>query len=122
MKLRLLVSSLVAFSVLLVGGQVARAQINPNYFSNQFNPLDRPALSPYLNLLRGGNPAANYYLGVLPERQRRLDAALYGEAIQDLYRREQAPVAPEPGADDLLPTLPQTGHWAGFQVYTPFYA
>jgi len=30
-----------------------------------------PALSPYLNLVRGGNPAVNYYLGVLTEFDRR---------------------------------------------------
>jgi hypothetical protein len=32
---------------------------------NIFNPANQP-LSPYLNLLRGGNSAANYYYGVRP--------------------------------------------------------
>ncbi len=31
----------------------------------------RPPLSPYLNLLRGGDPAVNYYLDVVPALQKR---------------------------------------------------
>jgi hypothetical protein len=41
-------------------------QLNPNAFApNFFNPAYQP-LSPYLNLTRGGNLAANYYYGVRP--------------------------------------------------------
>ena len=32
---------------------------------NIYNPVSQP-LSPYLNLLRGGNPGVNYYYGVRP--------------------------------------------------------
>jgi hypothetical protein len=40
--------------------------INPdNFLPNYFNPRYQP-LSPYLNLLRGGNPATNYFYGVRP--------------------------------------------------------
>jgi hypothetical protein len=40
--------------------------VNPNAFApNFFNPAVQP-LSPYLNLLRGGNLAANYFYGVRP--------------------------------------------------------
>ena len=46
-----------------------------------------PNLSPYLNLLRGGNTAANYFIGVRPEQQRRQNAALFGLAINDLDKR-----------------------------------
>src|SRR5262245_1015987 len=35
------------------------------YAPNQFNRTGQP-LSPYLNLFRGTNPAANYYFGVRP--------------------------------------------------------
>jgi hypothetical protein len=39
---------------------------NPNNFMpNIYNPQNQP-LSPYLNLLRGGNAATNYYYGVRP--------------------------------------------------------
>ncbi len=42
------------------------APINPNNFMpNIYNPATQP-LSPYLNLLRGGNAATNYYYGVRP--------------------------------------------------------
>lgn len=37
----------------------------PGVMPNIYNPQYQP-LSPYLNLSRGGNPAANYYYGVRP--------------------------------------------------------
>ncbi|MBX9579290.1 MAG: hypothetical protein K2X87_03200 [Gemmataceae bacterium] len=40
--------------------------LNPaNVMPNIYNPRTQP-LSPYLNLTRGGQPAANYYYGVRP--------------------------------------------------------
>lgn len=36
----------------------------PNYYNRQTQPL-----SPYLNLLRGGNPGVNYFYGVRPGTQ-----------------------------------------------------
>jgi hypothetical protein len=36
-----------------------------NYLQNYFNPQYQP-ISPYMNLLRGGNAATNYYYGVKP--------------------------------------------------------
>jgi hypothetical protein len=42
---------------------------NPNgYAPNMYNRQAQP-LSPYLNLLRGGNEAVNYYYGVRPGTQ-----------------------------------------------------
>src|SRR5258708_13669176 len=83
-----LASWLACFSVLLVAGSVHAQGYAPNY---QFSPYarpnyvgsPRPVLSPYLNLLRGGNPAANYFLGVLPEFERRANAYHFGTPIQD---------------------------------------
>jgi len=51
----------------------ARAQVpgqfNPNaYAPNMYNRQAQP-LSPYLNLLRGGDAAVNYYYGVRPGTQ-----------------------------------------------------
>jgi hypothetical protein len=37
----------------------------PGAMPNVYNPVNQP-LSPYLNLLRGGNPGVNYYYGVRP--------------------------------------------------------
>ena len=39
--------------------------MNQNYMPNINNPQNQP-LSPYLNMLRGGNAATNYYYGVRP--------------------------------------------------------
>ena len=53
----------------------------------QYGPNYRPALSPYLNLLRGGDPAANFFLGTVPEFQRRADTFGAQRAIGDLEER-----------------------------------
>jgi hypothetical protein len=79
-----------------------------------------PNLSPYLNLLRGGSPAANYYLGVIPEVERRNSAAQFAAGIQDLSRQIEAP--PLEGAEQpLLPTLAQTGHPVQFGNYSGYF-
>ena len=36
-----------------------------------YGPGYQTQLSPFLNLLRGGDASANYFLGVVPEQQRR---------------------------------------------------
>lgn len=43
------------------GGYGGSSTVMPNIY----NPANQP-LSPYLNLLRGGNPGVNYYYGVRP--------------------------------------------------------
>jgi len=53
----------------------------------RYGPGYRPGLSPYLNLLRGGDISANYYLGVRSEFQRRSDASLLGSRTSDLDTR-----------------------------------
>ena len=64
--------ALAALALALVPAQ-ARAQVpgqfNPNaYAPNMYNRQAQP-LSPYLNLLRGGDAAVNYYYGVRPGTQ-----------------------------------------------------
>jgi hypothetical protein len=78
-----------------------------------------PNLSPYLNLLRGGSPAANYYLGVIPEVERRNNAAQFAAGINDLYRRSEAP--PQEATDEILPTLQPTGHAVQFGNYSGYF-
>jgi hypothetical protein len=75
------------------------------------NPYGRPQLSPYLNLLRGGNPAANYYLGVIPERERRSNAAMFGSAINDLEWRTRYGAG---GELDLGEPITSSGHPTAF--------
>ena len=62
--------------------QSARAQVtgpaNPSgYAPNMYNRSAQP-LSPYLNLLRGGNNAVNYYYGVRPGTQPGAFAGMFG--------------------------------------------
>jgi len=85
----------------------------------QFNPYNRPALSPYLDLVRGGNPAINYYLGTLPEIDRRFMAAQQ-QFMQNQIGQLQTQGAP-PDQDDFVPVLPQTGHAAAFQTYGGYF-
>jgi len=70
-----------------------------------------PGLSPYLNLLRGGLPAVNYYNGVLSERDRRLFQQQAGQSIMGL---EQDIGAAAPGSEDFLSSLGGTGHPTAF--------
>jgi hypothetical protein len=69
-------SSCAALLALAAGWSgTARAQITYPFTPPQFGPGYQTMLSPYLNFLRGGtnsgSAAANYFLGVLPEDQRR---------------------------------------------------
>jgi hypothetical protein len=102
--------------LLLVASTSAYAQgYPPNY---QFSPYarpnyvgtPRPQLSPYLNLLRGGNPAANYFLGVLPEFERRANTYQFGNAISDLEQRDSMINA----SGDPLELTSGTGHPTAF--------
>src|SRR5262245_39849947 len=122
----------LALSLLLSGA--AAAQYNPFPTLNPgarfapysraplSNPTGQPRLSPYLNLLRGGNPAANYYMGVVPEIERR---RFESQAIAGFQYLEQ-PTATPPAAgggseDELFPRLSQTGHPVQYMNAAPYY-
>jgi hypothetical protein len=90
-----------------------------NVMPNIYNPRTQP-LSPYLNLLRGGNPGVNYYYGVRPGTTG--GAATFGAAglapggsrptsfpIQ--FTADDALVMPEPGEGYILPPA---GHPTAF--------
>jgi hypothetical protein len=122
----LLTSAVVAFAVLNGTGRACaqnpfypNASSYPGYYnySRFSNPLTGPALSPYLNLRRGiGTPALNYFLGTLPELDRRANA------MQTFYRLrnvERATAALE--EEDAVPALSQTGHGAAFMNYGSYY-
>jgi hypothetical protein len=86
-------------------------------------PATSPSLSPYLNMLRGGNPAANYYLGVVPEQQRRANEAMFGRSINQLVPRVQTlegEVAGElTGEAAAVPRIPNYGVPSGFGYGPP---
>jgi hypothetical protein len=99
---------------LVLGTLPAEAQ---QRFQPPFVTPPRQPLSPHLNLLRGGNPAVNYYLGVLPDqRARALEADLYG--FPDIPARRRTGLE---DLEDTLPSLPETGHAVRFLNYGPFY-
>ena len=122
MRKRLVPVSLAA--LVLLGAGTARAQFLPPARPN-YGPGYRPQLSPYLNFLRGGDPAANYFLGVIPEFQRRQNANQFRAQIQGL----QILTAPlrNPLAEPLEVTrvprrLMSSGHPTAFGYTGTFFA
>jgi hypothetical protein len=109
-----------SLGVLLLAQSSARAQITPPYQGGVgpqgfYGPLARPTLSPYLNIVGGGNPAINYYGQTNPLfNQRAIDQRL-------LSTPPPAQAISTPEIDELLPSISQTGHLAGFQNFSPFF-
>jgi hypothetical protein len=107
----------------------ASAQYSPYYpgsYGGYGRPGGAPALSPYLDLRRGGNAAANYFLGVLPEIDRRRTKVEQGTAITDLERRTEMQSSQLQELDTVLSPLtggglPPTGHAAAFATYSTYY-
>jgi hypothetical protein len=116
---RLVFLAPVALGVLLSGAALAAfAQFPASPYGQYFNPYSHPPgtnpgggprLSPYLNLLRGGNPAANYYLGVVPEIDRRRYQAISQSQIQALEVTTAVPPV-NPEDTDLTVATSITGH------------
>jgi hypothetical protein len=99
---------------------LAQAQTQP-YVRQSTNPYYQPPLSPWLNMLRGGNPAANYYLGVVPEARQRTLNAQFGAQLQMMNQGiGSEPESPE--MEDLVPTLAGTGHGTQFMNASPYFA
>ncbi|MBY0528235.1 MAG: hypothetical protein K2R98_32900 [Gemmataceae bacterium] len=119
---RQLILSLTALGVLVLA-ESGSAHAQSVYYGgpNAVTPYGAPRLSPYLNLLRGGNnpaaPAANYYMGVVPEIERRANAQQFGNAIIGLERQ----VTGLEETEDQFPTLPQTGHGSVFNNYSGYF-
>lgn len=115
-------SLLLAVVATLVSTQAATAQTlyNPNPPISA--PYSRPALSPYFNLLRGGDPAANYYLGVLTEYDRRFRESQIGlPRTGPTFLPQGVDYAPDE-ADVPVRKLSPSGHAAGFMIYQGYYA
>lgn len=104
---RLLVVSFASLAGLVVAaaGSASAQNIYP-YTQPNYGPYYRPQLSPYLNLLRGGDPASNYFLGTLPEFQRRSNAQVFRSSILELDRR----VTEAAVAGGIFTPLGTTGH------------
>jgi hypothetical protein len=116
--MRLALAGCAAAALLWISAGSAQAQFYPRGGAGYTNPYGRPQLSPYLNLLRGGDPAANYYAGVLPEIQRRSLNAQFGAAINDIDRRFYAQ---QPG-DELGEVTTTTGHATAFMNTSSYFS
>ena len=97
----------------------------PNYYNRQSQPL-----SPYLNMLRGGNPGVNYFYGVRPGTTGA--AAGFGQQVPFGYSQNRAgfiPAASNPeqepvsvSADTTVPYIPSAAHpvvFGGGPMRTP---
>jgi hypothetical protein len=91
----------------------------PPFGRPTWGPGYRPQLSPYLNLLRGGDPAANYFLGTVPEQQRRANAQFFRQQLLDLEAKTGPTVAAE-DVDILGPTL-VSGHPTAFNTTAGYF-
>lgn len=113
MKRFILAPSAALLVLLALSVGPAAAQISYPYTPPIYRPGYTTNLSPWLNLLRGGDPAANYFIGVEPEMQRRRDRnVIYG----NLQGINQQLLPPRPGItdQDLDTPLRSTGHPTGF--------
>ena len=118
MKRILLAPVAVLLAWLTLGSTPASAQYTYPFSPPLYGPGYQTQLSPYLNLLRGGNPAANFYAGVVPEMQRRQDRnAVYG-SLQALTM--QFPAPPGINEEDYDAPMYSTGHPTAFN-YTGMY-
>jgi hypothetical protein len=115
---QLLLASVASLGVLLLGAAPnASAQYYnpyPSPYSQMpgLNPGGGPRLNPYLNFFRG-NPAVDYYLGAVPEIDRRRYQLQSHSQILGLEQQLSTPVGPF-GDEDLLPPQSQTGHPVAF--------
>ena len=105
-------------ALLLLAPASASAQ-QYGYPGSYANTLNRPQLSPYLNLLRGGNVASNYYLGTIPEQQRRANDAIFRAQIRTLETQPLIPAVTSP--EDLFGPIPGSGHETAFLNYGGYY-
>ncbi len=120
---RFSLAAVIAMAVGTLAGP-AQAQIVYPYMPPQYGPFYQTQLSPWLNFLRGGDPAANYFLGVLPEFQRREYNHLFRAQIGQLQILT-APLA-NPLSEPLeLARLPRrlgpSGHPTSFGYTATFF-
>lgn len=101
----------LACGLLLLGVCLVHAQ-GP-YVRPQTGPVARPALSPYLNLLRGGSPAINYHGLVRPQQE-------FGNAIQEIQSEMNAPHTAMTAPNNTT-TLPITGHPSRFFSHQSYF-
>jgi hypothetical protein len=88
------------------------AQAQGGYARPAISPGSRPTVSPYLNIVRQGNPALNYYNLVRPEFE-----------FRNAYQGLQQQVTRQTTAIDQMDAslLPATGHSTSFMNYSHYF-
>jgi hypothetical protein len=94
-------------------GATGSSYIGP---SGPFSATPRPIFSPYLDLLRGGSPSANYFLGTVPSLQQQQQSVRFIMPEVGAFRQPRLDV------DEVLRQLPETGHPVQFLSYGPFFS
>ena len=94
----------------------------PSFYnrSRGYQPFARPQLSPFLNLIRGGDPSANYFLGTVNQRNQRFINQQIGSNIASLDEQLQ-PRQREDEFDELYLRRSTTGHPTAFQYYGSYF-
>jgi hypothetical protein len=103
---------------LAMGQQHAHAQPYSPYGRSNFSPYSRPTVSPYLNIIRGNNPAINYFTGTIPERENRVR---FNQVNADIQSLETQPGAAGLPTGQLIPGLSETGHYVQFMNLNPYF-
>jgi hypothetical protein len=105
-----MIRTLVALAA-FCAGRPAQAQ----YVPPQVSPYGTGGISPYLNLLRPGNPAVNFYGLVAPQIQQQAQIGLLQQQTQQLAQR-QSVVAPPTNQAQVT-----TGHQTRFMQYNQYF-
>ncbi len=107
------IRTLVALAALAAffAGRPAQAQ----YVAPQVSPYGTGGISPYLNLLRSGNPAVNYYGLVAPQIQAQTQIGQLQQQQQQLAQ-QQSVVAPPTNRAPVT-----TGHQTRFMQYNQYF-
>ncbi len=104
--------ALVALAVCFAARPVhAQAYVPP-----QVGPYGSGGMSPYLNMLRPGNPAVNYYGLVQPQIQATQQFGLLQQQTQQLARTQASLVAPPTNQAQVA-----TGHTTRFMQYGNYF-
>jgi hypothetical protein len=125
MKRLILFSLAAVVGVLLLSPGSASAQMVYPPGPPAYGPGFQTPLSPYLNLLRGGMTAANYYIGTIPEFQRRQDARVLQGQINTALNYStgvlgQAQLTAEEA--QMLRPLKSAGHPTSFGNTGPYFS
>lgn len=101
---------LCGLAYLLLAAGPASAQFDRNYLANRNYLTNRPAFSPYLNLLRPGvNPAINYFGLVRPQQE-------FRSGINNVQSELQGVGTAVNRLSYLDNSVRETGHAAGFMT------